>query len=41
MARRRAADLMDLFLYVVMVMVGAILGWMARGLFEGHGNDGE
>ncbi len=29
----------DFFLWWCLVLLGAILGWMARGLFEGHGDD--
>ena len=30
---------MDPFLWWFPALVGVILGWLARGLFEGHGDD--
>jgi len=31
---------MDFFLGWFLVIVGGILGWIARGLFDGRGDDG-
>jgi hypothetical protein len=28
----------DFYLWWLLLLVGGILGWVARGLFEGHGN---
>ena len=28
----------DLFLWWFLIVVGGVLGWMARGLFEGRGD---
>jgi hypothetical protein len=29
----------DFFLWWCLVLLGGILGWMARGLFNGHGDE--